>query len=293
MKTLITGSSGLLGSALKELYEPWEQCYYLKDGRVFKNGGAEVDSNNILFDKIIHCAANSSQVYCEAYPNKIFEDNINLVQSIILRFARGQKPLFIFPSSIVVYGDSYYATEENKFIPSPTTLYGVSKLAAEHVVNYHTKSGLIRGFNFRLGALCGPKAKKGSVAHIISKLQNIELPKLELYGDYPGTIKPYTYVGDVARFFKKFTGVQQFQPVQPAYNLCVKDNISIDEIANIAMHQLNIYKEIVWLGDKSLYQGDNKILNINCDLSRLEFKWNPQFDTSEKVINYVCNMSRS
>lgn len=289
MKTLITGSTGLLGSEIVKAYQDRQMdFYYLKDGSVYK-GFTKVDESNIVFDKIIHCAGNSSQVYDENNPNKIFEDNVNLVQKIILRFAKRQCPIFIFPSSIVVYGHGGGVEDR---VPSPTTFYGISKLTAEKVINYYTQQKLIKGFNFRLSALCSIEAKKGAVAHIINKLLNPELPVLELYGAYPGTNKPYTYAGDVARFFRNFVGNQGYQPVYPAYNLCVNDNITIDEIAYIAMHKLNIFKEVKFLGDEKLYPGDNKYLLADSSLAKREFKWNPQFDTSERVINYVCNMSK-
>lgn len=286
---LITGRNGFVGRNLHDYlsgYSYYNLCGLIRTRKEYNNhNDYVVDITNSLAvrevlqvvkpDVICHLAANANGKPDFTNPNGAIYDNVIGTHNLLTYAPEGCK--FIFASSIVIYGDSKVHKTEGD-IPHPTSIYGASKLGAEGLVDAYTKMGNVLGTNFRLSAMVGKHLTHGVVKDIIRKIKS-DSKELELFGDAPGTKKPYTHVSDICKLFRyaidgNFSG---------NFNACVEDNLTIAELADIIMGELGIHKPIKFLGNKSTWKGDNKILTISrrkLGYTGILFKYN----TSESAL---------
>ena len=133
---------------------------------------------------IIHLAAISNVLDCELNPAKAFE--VNTVATYQLYKYAGKKP-FVFASSASVYGNREICREDD--CPKPLSVYGVTKLSAEHLIN----ATILRYFN-----VYGEGQSHKTKAVIPSFFYSILTKgKVIVYGDGNQT-RDFIYVGDVA-----------------------------------------------------------------------------------------------
>jgi len=288
MRVLITGASGFLGQSLLS---------YLLDNtkhEIFTLSRSEFDYWNhytvdlldlaslrdsiskIQPDMVIHAAGNASNKPDAENPSGVLQSNIIGTNNLLSCFKNN--PIFINISSVVVYGKfslknpAYYLTATN-----PLSLYAVSKLASEDLVNVYTDQKRVQGISIRLPALVGRAATHGLLKDLVFKLLGPE-PTLNLIGSAPGSIKPFCHVDDVADLICKI-GIH-FNATD--YNKFViignEDSLSVEEIANIVMDELGIRKDIVWSGES--WAGDNPQIYISPDLY-------PKNNSTETIIKYT------
>jgi len=294
MLVLVTGASGMLGSETVRWLERAgiEYHKFIRIDEDMKKLRAGFKPNLPKYDAVIHCAGIPKQAYNPEDPAAVFRANVLMTQEIIEMVGDKEKPpLFIFPSSIAVYGDTgfYYRSENTKV--NPTNLYSISKLTAEGIVDFYTKMGFIDGYSFRLSALVGNR-KSGPVYDLFQQARYKE--ELRPFGVSPGSTKIYTAVYDVARFFTYFTlSHEQYLSCRkkyyhrPAFNLCSDHAFSILQIAEQIKEYLHVDKPIIFNGLES-YIGDNNSLLANSNLAKELFDWNPKY--KKDVITYGCDM---
>jgi nucleoside-diphosphate-sugar epimerase len=273
---LLTGARGLLGSTIQNSlrFHPDIEVVTVKHDDFFPN---------INPDYIIHCAAISKQAYDYKDPLAIFEANILYTQEIIEKYGSSKKPpLFIFPSSIAVYGTNGHLRCHETTECKPTNLYSISKLSTEQMIDFYHKMGKINGLIFRLSALVGKRAS-GPIFEITKKTLNEE--KVELFGFGPtGTTKIYTSVVDVAHLITSILekpDIVGYRDAAATYNLCSNREFSIKQIYDIVSNSLNIKKESYF--NNQTYQGDLDYLRADSNAAKLHFNWRPR---NEGIIEY-------
>jgi nucleoside-diphosphate-sugar epimerase len=102
---------------------------------------------------------------------------------------------FILASSSSIYGDSQDLPLRETSLPKPISPYGVSKLAAEHLVNsYHVNFGL-PSVSLRYFTVYGPRQRPDMGFHRFVRAIAQGEP-IQLYGDGEQT-REATYVGDI------------------------------------------------------------------------------------------------
>lgn len=288
MRVLITGGSGFLGQSLLS---------YLLDNtkyEIFTLSRSEFDYKNhhivdllelgrlrevidkIQPDIVFHAAGNASNKPDAENPSGVLQSNIIGTNNLLSCLKNN--PIFINISSVVVYGKfslknpAYYLTATN-----PLSLYAVSKLASEDLVNVYTDQKKVQGISIRLPALVGRAATHGLLKDLVLKLLGPE-PTLNLIGNAPGSIKPFCNVDDVADLICKI-GIH-FNAAD--YNKFViisnEDSLSVEEVAHLVMDELNIRKDIVWSGQS--WVGDNPQIYISSDLY-------PKNNSTETVLKYI------
>lgn len=175
-----------------------------------------------------------------------------------------KKVKFVFASSATVYGNyGGVATEQTDTFPN--SVYGATKLYSENLINIFTDKGVVDPLICRLIANVGLNATHGVLPDVFKKLHTGS-PELELFGDSPGSIKPYMYVRDTARIITKLS----LMDVKGVVNIVPDDSISILALANCVMEATGIYKPIKWLGKNSIWFGDNpKVLVSNNKMKNL------------------------
>jgi nucleoside-diphosphate-sugar epimerase len=301
LKALVTGSNGFMASHLVETLNghrgvsEWvgtsrKKGTSIESLRPNSNVYCSVDNEaavESLFkvyqpDVIFHFAAEQGNTY------KAFQNNV-LSTMYLLKYAP-QGVRFVYASSSTVYGDgadkgAWCDTDFNRCVefenPVPTSLYGASKLAGEVLVQAHTFSSKINGVSLRYVATVGARANHGATRHIVDKLRS-EAPELELFGEFPGSIKPYLHVNDAvsaAIFFGLEDGAKELGVV----NVSPSDEISIDTLSHIIMKTMGISKPKRWSPDK-MPEGDNKVVRLaNYKLKHfLHFKF--KYPNSESAV---------
>jgi UDP-glucose 4-epimerase len=133
----------------------------------------------------------------------------------------------------------------------------------------------VNGVSLRLTATVGKGATHGVLKDVIRKLKS-DSPTLDLLGAEPGSSKPFTHVDDVvqalllAGFDDGWKG---------SVNIGPNDQLSVDQLAEAAMHATRIYKPIKWLGEAANWKGDNRRLHIRNRLA-VWHGWKPRYETS-------------
>lgn len=290
MKILVTGGDGFLGRPLvKRLREQGHEVRTVSRSsitqRCQKNSKEDLFASYDNLDQhyiidlsretlvrrmfahwqpeiIIHLAANPNGKPDPVAPTAILDDNIKATQNLLHWCNEGIK--FIFASSIVVYGSNNQDWEpiENSGT-KPTSLYGITKVASEHIIKAYS---VYRNINYQILRICaivGPGLTHGILYDFIRKAKQDDA--LTMLGDFPGSCKPYMHVDDVVEAFLYSLTLE----VNSIFNICSREPITVDTIANIVLEELNIQKEKVWLGAEANWKGDNLYLSANNDKAEL------------------------
>ena len=140
-RILITGSSGLVGSALSVGLEEAGAGLSLLDVRAEGTSRGDVREAARVrealegCDGVIHLAAISRVIWGEQRPEECWDVNVNGVRNVLEAAAcAGSKPWVIFASSREVYGQpsSLPACEETPL--APVNVYGRAKVRGEELV---------------------------------------------------------------------------------------------------------------------------------------------------------------
>ena len=123
----------------------------------------------------------------------------NIIATQRLLEALKDRPIkrFLFASSSTIYGNSQELPVRETSMPRPIVPYGVTKLAAEHLVNlYHYNFGL-PAITLRYFSVYGPRQRPDMAFHkFIGAIARGET--IQLYGDGEQT-RDATYVGDIVQ----------------------------------------------------------------------------------------------
>lgn len=182
MNILISGSSGFIGSNLKDYLKKVKPEYNLFClGRGLINSDPEISWVNIsdgILDKIeiiIHLAGKAHDTKNTSSEQEYFDVNVGLTQKIFQHFLKSSASKFVFFSSVKAVADSVrdeFLTEDT--LPNPQTPYGKSKLQAEqYILSIHLPPGK-RVYILRPCMIHGP-GNKGNL-NLLYKLSKKGLP---------------------------------------------------------------------------------------------------------------------
>ena len=136
-KVLITGASGFIGNNLMN-YLQSKSLKILPFSRDFGMDYKEIDSNyldNQAIEVIIHLAGKAHDL--KNVPNELdyFKVNTDLTISIFDAFLKSKAKTFLYFSSVKAVKDHFDNILTEDVIPSPSSAYGKSKLAAENYLH--------------------------------------------------------------------------------------------------------------------------------------------------------------
>lgn len=172
MKILITGTSGLVGSAAAELLaaqghmivgydrtppkEPVPQCVYVQGDlcdfpRLFET------MQKYAIEQVVHGGGLSHPYVGTESPNQVVQTNIvgttNVFEAARLLGARK----VVYLSSGAVYGNSEAERMRETDFLEPTTVYAVTKLAGENLANVYASHYGMDMISLRLCSIYGPR----------------------------------------------------------------------------------------------------------------------------------------
>jgi UDP-glucose 4-epimerase len=219
---LITGGAGFIGSHLCDallargdrvvvvdnlisghehnLEQAGEGCTLIRgDVRAL----AELEAQIPEIDAIVHLAALISGYDSLSAPDDYEDVNVRGTLRVIELAVRRKIPRIVFASSSTVYGNSEGDPLREDRLPAPLTVYALTKLVGEHLLDLY---GRMHGFShcsLRLFNVYGPRqAPDHPYANVTCKFSHAAangLP-IKLYGDGEQS-RDFVYVEDVVRAF--------------------------------------------------------------------------------------------
>jgi UDP-glucose 4-epimerase len=149
-------------------------------------------------DVVFHLAAEKHN-QASATPQKIIDVNVSATRRLFDAAGRAARPKVVLASSLYAYGSMGPEPMRETDLPTPTTTYGVSKLAGEHLLRVAQKQHGLAWTVLRLFFVYGPRqyAQGGYKSVIVSNFERLarnEAPTV--YGDGAQTLD-YVFVDDV------------------------------------------------------------------------------------------------
>ena len=192
LKHVVTGAAGFIGSHLvARLLEAGHSVTGIDDERtgdwsrvasgctrrtVDLAALTEHDFDDVLegADVCFHLAAEKHNSSRDS-PERVVDVNISATRRLFDAAARTQVRKIVFTSSLYVYGSLGPEAMRESDVPVPTTVYGVSKLAGEHLLRVASGGSNLSWSVARLFFVYGPRqyAAGGYKSVIVSNLERL------------------------------------------------------------------------------------------------------------------------
>lgn len=286
MNILITGSSGYVASALKDLLANTEHRVYCAD----TSFGADCCSYrdmihffNQKLDAVIHLAGVVGAPACKAHKYANILDNysaLEVITSLCESFGVGR---FIYPSSCSVYGnvDGMYDTVDEHTPLLPLTEYAVMKANAEkQIKNKLPDSSII----LRLTTVYGyaPVFRDDLVTNMFIRQAMAGQP---ITVDGGNQVRALIHVYDVAQaILATLDGPEFLYPYGPYIVGHPTGNISVKGLAELIAEEtgVDIVTNPTSTDNRSYHIAPNKFMNA--------FNWNPNFDTRQGIKHTISRL---
>ena len=121
-------------------------------------------------------------------------DNVLATQRLLEAVKDQPLKKFIYASSSSVYGDAEAFPTSESILPRPVSPYGVTKLAAEHLVQLYWRNYGVPTVSLRYFTVFGPRQRPDMAFHRFIRWA-IEGQPIQVYGDGEQT-RDFTYISD-------------------------------------------------------------------------------------------------
>lgn len=241
-------------------------------------------------EAVVHLAANPEVRISSVEPRTHFEENIVSTFNVIEASRLNNVEIHFFASSSTVYGDAKEIPTPETYPLQPISVYGASKAACE--ILYHSYHKLY-GFSVavaRYANIIGSRSKHGVVIDFINKLMK-NSSKLEILGD--GTQKKsYLYISDAIEASILLLKLCKTSKGFHVYNIGNEDWITVKEIADIVVEEMNIknthYTYIPSTLDGRGWPGDVKFMLL--DITKIKnLGWKPLLTSAQAIRKTVRN----
>ena len=171
MKILLTGSSGLMGTAIENVcYRKGINCVGLthEDLEITNSDAVREAMEKNKPDAIINSAALVGINQCELEPQRAFDVNAIAVSNLA-KICEENGITLVQPSSHAVFDGKKDGPYTEDDLPNPTSIYSASKYVAE----YFARNICTRHYITRLGAMFGTRrtAGKGFVGSLPERVK--------------------------------------------------------------------------------------------------------------------------
>ena len=236
------------------------------------------DENDIQL--ILHLAAKAGvRPSIESSP-EYFEVNINGTLNILEAAKEHDVKKIIFASSSSIYGNNTKIPfSETDFVDHPISPYAASKKAGELICYTYHELNQMDITCLRFFTVYGPRMRPDLAIHKFSR-QILQGKLVPVYGD--GSLKrDYTYIDDIVfgvnQAIKNLSGFH-------IYNLGNSRTISVLEMIAELEKALGKKAKIEF---RPLQPGDVKLTFADISLSKKELGYNPKFDFSTGIYNFI------
>ncbi|MGW5675473.1 UDP-glucose 4-epimerase GalE [Streptomyces sp. NPDC003860] len=223
-KYLVTGGAGYVGGVVaRHLLEAGHEVVVLDDlSTGFREGvpaGAEFVEGDVRdaakwldssFDAVLHFAAYSQVGESVVHPEKYWENNVGGTMALLAAMRTAGVRTLVFSSTAATYGEPAGAPVTESDPTAPTSPYGATKLAVDHMIAGEARAHGLAAVSLRYFNVAGAYGDLGErhdpESHLIPLVLDVALgrrPSIAVYGDdYPtpdGTcVRDYIHVADLA-----------------------------------------------------------------------------------------------
>ena len=176
------------------------------------------------------------------------DHNVLGTQRLLEAAVNAKVPRIVYASSSSVYGDTKELPLRESMALAPVSPYGVTKLAAEHLVHLYGKADALSVTSLRFFTVYGPRQRPDMAFHRFLKAVRDGQP-ITLYGDGEQT-RDFTFIGDLVDVLQ--ASVVQGKPGL-VYNVGGGERISIlrvlETIATVTGREVKIERQEGQKGD--------------------------------------------
>lgn len=255
MRILLTGSTGFIGSHIRESLKQRQDITLFTTSRTWPHGKdyevATPNGGHLAYDLsstfqaiglfqlvgkvdlVINCAGEPRTKPDPLNINAPITGNLIALNNLLHNAPEGCRLIHL--STVNVYGQSYLKfSEENTCWPD--SLYSITKLAGEHLIEtvYEQK---LRSTILRLATTVGKGTTHGAFPDILSNLN--KTGPISLLGTRPGKFRQFIHVMDVVRAV--LFCIDNF--VQGCYNISSDNQLNVEELTDTMMKAMGVYKE--------------------------------------------------
>lgn len=154
-------------------------------------------------DAVIHLAALISGYDSLKSPEEYFDVNVTGLLRVLQFIERRKIPRIVFASSSTVYGNNPLQPLTEAVPPAPTTVYALTKLAGEHLIEMYARLHGFSHCSLRLFNVYGPRqAVDHPYANVTCKFSHAAATgsAVKRYGDGEQS-RDFVFVDDVVRAF--------------------------------------------------------------------------------------------
>ncbi|MFC8277336.1 UDP-glucose 4-epimerase GalE [Streptomyces sp. NPDC057271] len=223
-KYLVTGGAGYVGSTVaRHLVEAGHEVTVLDDlSTGFAEGvpaGAEFVEGRVQdaakwldgsYDGVLHFAAFSQVGESVAKPEKYWENNVGGTMALLAAMRTAGVRKLVFSSTAATYGEPESVPVTESAPTAPTSPYGASKLAVDHMIGGECAAHGLAAVSLRYFNVAGAYGACGErhdpESHLIPLVLDVALGRREaisVYGDDYATpdgtcVRDYIHVADLA-----------------------------------------------------------------------------------------------
>ena len=176
------------------------------------------------------------------------DNNVSATQALLEAAVRAGAPRIIYASSSSVYGDAPSLPLREEGVCRPVSPYGVTKLAAEHLVHLYGLSQGLPVVSLRYFTVYGPRQRPDMAFHRFLKAAR-DGGEIHVYGDGRQT-RDFTFVDDIVTATR--AAGDRGRPGR-VYNVGGGDRVElnhvIDEIRAVTGKDLRLVREATQKGD--------------------------------------------
>jgi len=297
MNVVVTGAAGFIGSHLSAalvstgsevrgidsldgtLYP--RQAKVKNLGRIPENGRfsfyeenlseGEVGEHVAWADVVVHAAALPGLVFSWQHFDKYVDSNLRATRSLLEALRRNPMTHLVFASTSSVYGRFASGDEHTQL--KPVSPYGVTKLAAENLVEAYRANFGVSATVLRYFSVYGPGQRPDMAYAKFCRLL-IEGSELNLTGD--GTqSRSNTYISDVIE--ATLVAVDRQLDGLTA-NICGNDVISLNEAVSVLAANLGVRPKLTYVDS---VPGDQYETRGDASLAREQLGWTPRVTIHE------------
>jgi UDP-glucose 4-epimerase len=293
-RVIVTGGAGFIGTQLAISLARDYQIVVIDDlslamdsnVKQLLNHGIEIKKQSLqstLSSKpfkncstVFHLAGKSNVKESMLKPQDYFENNVHVTMNLLESMRKQDVKKIVFTSSSVVYGETKKTVNEQS-LTKPISIYGVTKLLCESLIESYCNIYGFKGVILRLANIIGENSTKGLIHDMMLKFK--KNPKqIIILGDGK-QVKSYLHVNDcVTAIITGHNNMKKQKSNIEVFNVSGKDFLDVNTIVKTIGETLGYdsFKSIYQKYDESGRGWSGDIIQSKMNISKLEkLDWKP------------------
>lgn len=285
MRLAVTGATGLVGrTVVNHLIERNVEVIvvgrdtgklkqYFTDPVTIVQSNYELPQLTEVFQgcqAVVHLAARRTAPSVEGF-KPFYESNIQVTETVMEAAGLAGVTTVCQASSLSVYSSSNSVPCIENDAPIPVSLYGISKLACEHIGVLAQRKYPMRVISLRISAVLGYGDSAGEgfmLARFIQLARKKET--LHIFGEGVGA-RDMIYVKDVARAFDH---ALRSESAAGVFNIGANRPYSVRELAETINQTFDNVGNIIFDTTKP---EDKRFLYMDCSRAQNDLQWKPEW----------------